>query len=208
MQDYAILELLSQVEPFERFQTLIASLEDLPPRGPPAANYVERGWWWWRLRLVLARADPEVGSDGLAQYLAAVAESLQTASPAVEAMADTIAAGLSPEQLASYYEQAARDNSQLGVVTRNAVLGALEKRTPEEQAAVIRRIWPVSSLGFRGRLVYRYLYGVRPRTGAEIELLETWRSELPYYSSAAALIDSYLDALSRGLDPFAPVAGE
>ncbi|RMD81579.1 MAG: hypothetical protein D6815_11445 [Candidatus Dadabacteria bacterium] len=201
---FATLRLLGRIMPFEHYRQLVDRLARGTPPASASADAVARGLWWQRLRWTLAQADPTLDAQALRHYAQeALAPSLpaEVHDPAV-ATADSLPA----DDLATHYSAATAQDDPVTLSIRSVIIRALQRRPPQDVEAVVRAVaLDEHNPWLRNRLLTRYLYDVRPQTAEQLAFLRQWRAQLPYYDIAAAKIDSYLDAIQHGQDPFQPL---
>lgn len=201
---FETLRLLGRFMPFERYQQLVDRIARGRPPASASQDAISRGLWWQRLRWTLAQADPALDATTLTQY--AKRPLAPVLGPEVGEPALATAESLPIDALIGHYSSATAQDDPVTLSIRSVVIRSLEQRSPQEVEAFVRTVaFRESNPWLRNRLLNRYLYDVRPRTREQLEFLRRWREQLPYYDLAAARIDSYLDAIERGQDPFQPV---
>lgn len=193
--DFDALGVLAETLPFDRMRQIVHEIETGPPPEMVADDPVQRGYWWYRLRWIMAHADPDVPKDALKAYLQAFRPPPKL-DPAVLETLRATAEGLPADQLVQQYLAAAPDDGPVTLTIRRVAIAALEHRRPQTIERVVQQVaLAETSPWLRSLLAARYLYSVRPARADQLAFLSEWRRNLPYYDLTACLIDSYVEAL-------------
>ncbi len=193
--DFDVLRVLVQTLPFHRVRQIVREIETGPPPQTVSDDPVGRGYWWYRLRWIMAGADPGVPQNALRAYLQAF-QPPPRLDPAVSDNLRATADALPADQLVQQYLAAASDDGPVTLTIRHVVIATLEHRRPQIIERVVRQVAPVEhNPWLRSLLAARYLYSVRPARADQLAFLSRWRGSLPYYDVAACMMDSYLQAL-------------